>query len=596
MFAASLLLAAVIAAAPQVTPARASAPQDSAPKASPSNDASPPALVIVHPPALAGAAEEWALHRRAQGWEVTRLEWSRGDAAALRVPLRERCRAALPPAGARALPASDRVAILLLGDVPGEGRPEGVPTFLMEQGDPRLVDRRDPRFATDGPYQDLDDDGLPDVMLGRVPAADDAAARAFLAKIRASESAPPSRSSRRVDVVGGEGRFGPYDALLETLTASLFLDSVPPEFELRVSYAKATSPFCPPPSALTPIVRGQALSGARLFNYLGHGHPEGFDRLHWGDRRQRILDVSSLVSPSAPAASELSPAPGSPPPAPGARSTESASSPPAPGGVALLVCCSVGWYDLPDRPSFAESLLFMPTGPVAILAGSRPTHPYANALVEREGLRELLGNRPALAGQWDLAITRAIAASKREALDLIAAPIAAQQRWPLSLEALRRQHALLYNLLGDPTTRLVHPPASDHEIRVTAAGTIEGLCPGLADGVARVSLVERRRPVRPGIEPAPAGAADLESRAARTWPRANDWTLWSAEAPLVDGHFEIALPSDLPDAAAHAVVEVLDRSTPEPSIRALRSFPRSALVRSAPNGQGLPADRGTGAN
>lgn len=501
---------------------------------------------------------------------------------------REGGRGVRPGAGSR------ETAVLLLGDVPAPGSADGIPTFRVAQPDHHLADRRDAMFASDGPYQDLDDDGVPDLMLGRVPVGSLDSARAFLAKIRAAESAPPMAPARCVEVVGGEGRFGPYDALLEVLTASLFLDCIPAEIDLRVSYAKATSPFCPPPSRLASTVREQALSGAFLFNYIGHGHPEGLDRLVWRGQRLRILDSSNLGADGAVLAT----------PSPGGERVR----PAVPGGVALLVCCSTGWFDLPKGDCFAEALLRQPTGPIAVIAGSRPTHPYANAIVEREALRRLLGDHPAIVGEWDLAVTRALATIDRDPLDLIAAPIALSQKWPMSLSAMRRQHALLYNLLGDPTSRLAPAPrAPEGSITIGDDGVLRGSVPGASGGTVRVSLEEKRRPVRAGIEPAQGDAADLEARAASTWPRANDWSLWRTEVPLVDGRFSTPLPDPLPSGAAHLVIVATaapdpasddtgasgTAEPPMPAILAVESIDLSSLVRFRGDGEGLPSDRGT---
>ena len=566
----------------------------------------PKHLFIVHPPSLERAATQWSEHRSTQGWSVSRIPWSGGDAESLRRTLRERVLAARSPALSSPIPALDGAAVLLLGDVPAKAGTEGIPTFRFDQPDRRLQDRRDPTFASDGPYQDLDDDGLPDVMLGRVPVTGVDAAGALLEKIRAAESRATPHWC--VEVVGGEGRFGPYDALLEVLTSSLFLDSVPPEIPLRVSYAKATSPFCPPPSRLTDTVREQALSGAMLFNYIGHGHAEGLDRLHWRDRALRMLDNMALApAPEADA---------------GAAAAEAANAFDArPGGIALLVCCNTGWFDLADRECFAEALLRHRTGPIAVFAGSRPTHPYANAIVEREGVRRLLTDRPSTVGAWDLAVTRALASIERDSLDLLAAPIASQQKWPLSLRQMRRQHALLYNLLGDPTTLLHHPARSDDaSIELLESGEIVGTIAGTNAGtnasIAEISIVEKRRPVRAGVEPAPPDAEDLDERARLTWPRANEWTLWRAEVPIVDGRFRVTLPRPLPPGAAHAIVRVeqpraapanadalANASAPANASSAagatapsrlvmLRSVDLAPLVRSGRDGQGLPSDRG----
>jgi len=429
-----------------------------------------------------------------------------------------------------------------------------------------------------------------------------------LAKIKAWESAPPGEAHRRVELVGGEGRFGPYDALLETLTAALLIDAVPPEFELRASYAKASSPFCPPPSRVREIVRGQALSGALLFNYVGHGHATGLDALWWKGGRERLLEVADLgVARLEHAGVD------------GGRRGASDSAPPVadparPGGVALLVCCSAGWFDDVARTSLAEALLLHPEGPVAVFAGSRPTHPYANAIVERDGVRSLLERRVRSVGAWDLDITRSLARSGRDELDTLAAPIAAIQRWPLTLRELRLQHVLLYNLIGDPTTRLIHPPFGAVALSIDADGTLEGRVePAPKSAVAEIALVERRRARPRGVIPA-AGQDDpkLDDLAGRNWPRANDRVRWRAQFPLVDGRFRTRIPEPLPAGADLIVTVIRSADVPNPpnapattdpptpavtpgALIAVSSQELGSLLRSRPDEQveqGLPPDRG----
>gem|GEM_PF-3425852 len=567
------------------------------------------ALLVVHTNELSAVAEAWRDWRSAQGWTVA-LSPIQGETTEV---LRARIREWAASAG-----ESPR-AVLLLGGVPAPTH--GIATFRFKQRDPSIRDRRDDSFSSDGPYQDIDDDGVPDLMLGRVPVSTVADATRVLDKIRAWESAPPTEAHRRVELVGGEGRFGPYDSLLEVLTSSLLIDSVPPEFELRATYAKASSPFCPPPSRVGEIVRMQALSGALLFNYVGHGHATGLDSLWWRGGRERLLEVKDLE----------------PSPASAREGDATAPSSLRPGGVALLVCCSAGWYDDPAQRSLAEALLVDPAGPIAVFAGSRPTHPYANAIVERDGVRVLLRDRVPTVGAWDLAISRSLASGGLEELDLIATPIALAQRWPLTLRTMRRDHALLYNLIGDPTTALIHAPSADtielslasptrligtlrapssaapssvapssaapesgapQSVAPLVAGAVDGTTDVSPQLLAEVRLTVRRTATPPGVIAA-SGPDDprLEEHTTRNWVKANDWVRWRGEAPIVDGRFEIDMPDALNPSGEQIVVIVRrmdDQQTgkgADATLVAMTSRDRSLLLRSLRHEQGLPPAR-----
>ena len=567
-------------------------------------------LLIVHTTELSAAATAWSDWRLSQGWKVTRLAIDGGTPEALQDTIR---------AWAASATIEPRAVLLLGSAAPRAATTDlgGIPTFHLKQRDPAIRDRRDDSFASDGPYQDLDDDGAPDLMLGRVPVSSDVDARIVLDKIRSWETMRPGDGHRRVELVGGEGRFGPYDTLLEVLTSTLLIESVPAQFELRASYAKATSPFCPPPSRVRSIVREQALSGAILFNYVGHGHATGLDSLWFHGGRARLLEAEDLRSTAQtvqPTASDETPVNGS------SRTDATAARTAGtvrPGGVALLVCCSVGWYDDPSKPSLAHTLLLEPSGPIAVFAGSRPTHPYANAIVERDGVRSLLQARADTVGAWDLAITRSLSTSTREELDLIAAPIAMAQRWPLSLRSMRRDHALLYNLIGDPTTRLVHAPSNESIALTLESPTRLGgrimvaVSPATRNSateqstpspeprlMAELMFMARRTAAPRGVIPA-SGPDDpqLESITARNWPRANDWVRWRAEAAVQSGAFAFEVP-DVRAIDAESVVVIIRRvgdpaaaARGEGDLEAMTARDRLRLIRSWRDEQGLPADR-----
>ena len=184
---------------------------------------------------------------------------------------------------------------------------------------------------------------------------------------------------------------------------------VPDDFDVSLTYAKASSIYCPPPSRLTATVLRQLGDGALLFNYVGHGTATAFDELRLGEQRLPILridDPQRLPSPH----------------------------PRLP--IALLTCCSAGWYDLPGGDlSLGEAMLFHPAGPVAVIAGSRPTHPYPNAILQKDVTMLLLVDRVQTVGDLDLLATRSllqIDATDRE-IDLLAAPIAVANKWPTAV-------------------------------------------------------------------------------------------------------------------------------------------------------------------
>lgn len=479
----------------------------------------PPAYLVLCGAGLEAQGAAWAEHRRADGWAVRleRVDPPGADVAPARAALRERI--------ARRFREHRRAgggpfAVLLLGDA------DLIPTWHDAQPDASLR-ASDGVYASDHEYQRLDEaTDLPCVALGRVPARSPAEAALVLEKVKRYEAAPPGPWRRRVMCAAGEGRFGALDLLLEQMFAAMVGGMVPEPFDLTLTYAKASSVFCPPPERLSGTVAGQ-VGGAILFNYIGHGSATSLDDLRVNGRRYPILRGDDL--PGAPAAAEPT--------------------------IALLTCCSAGWFDLPQgRHSLAEAMLFHPAGPVAVVAGSRPTHPYANTLLQKDFVRVMLAERTSTLGELDLRVTRAmleVDAADRS-IDFLAGALARAQGWPSSLADLRRMHARLYNLLGDPALRITYPGAVEelgfHE------GRLRGRVPGMRRGRVTVTIETATTSLaRPDALRPVAGDDDPEfaAKAAANYAEANDRVLWRGEAAVHDGAFEIDV-GKLPARAALA--------------------------------------------
>ena len=152
-------------------------------------------LLIIYAAHLKAAAGEWSAYRASSAggqWNVILHEVAADDNPAaqrrdIRAFIREHAGAA-------------QLAVLLLGDAPhtdSSGDP-GIATWRFPQPDPVLQSRdpdKEPDYATDHPYQLLDDkDDVPDIALGRVPAQTLEDARGLLEKIKRYE-APPSATA-----------------------------------------------------------------------------------------------------------------------------------------------------------------------------------------------------------------------------------------------------------------------------------------------------------------------------------------------------------------------------------------------------------------
>jgi hypothetical protein len=109
---------------------------------------------------------------------------------------------------------------------------------------------------------------------------------------------------------------------------------------------------------------------------------------------------------------------------------------------------------------------------VAVIAATRITMPYGNAVFGCELLRACFADRaPTLGELWTTAGRRTLADAPHDPLrtsfDAIAKGLSPP---PADLAAERQEHAWMYQLLGDPLLRMRHPedesssPRADRQI------------------------------------------------------------------------------------------------------------------------------------
>ena len=144
--------------------------------------------------------------------------------------------------------------------------------------------------------------------------------------------------------------------------------------------------------------------------------------------------------------------------------------------LAVLVACYTGAMDAPQG-CLGEELLLAEEGPVAVIAATRVTMPYGNTIMGCELLRACFQDRPAAVGDvLRLAQQRVLAPTSKDqpsndqlraTLDGMAEVLSPP---PVDLAAERREHVLMYQLIGDPLLRL-HRPAAEVVHAAEAATT-----------------------------------------------------------------------------------------------------------------------------
>ncbi len=471
--------------------------------------------IVVCPDAFQSSLAEWLDHRKRQGHEIAVISPAL-TARATQVKIRE-------------LAVSGQLRhVFLVGDVHATVADAAniVPTHYV----PAVVNvlfGSEAEIATDTPYGDLDDDGVPDVAVGRFSADSAEEVKTYLQRVIRYELDNSGDQSwrRKVNFVAGMGGFGQVvDSVLEQTTKQILTDLIPAHYETSMTFGSWRSPFCPDPRRFSETAIERFNAGCMFWVYLGHGHPTGLEKVHMPDQAHSILDTESV--------NQVRCRSGSP--------------------IAIFLSCYTGAFDHRDD-CLAEEMLRQPCGPIAAICGTRVTMPYAMSLMSLEMLDEFFDGEAQTLGEL-------LTVSKQR---MVLQPVADERPEPeeyramiegmgklLSprpdlLKAERLEHAQMMQLLGDPLLRLKRPDrVAVSSVDVSPADgelTVTGLAP--MDGELTVELVYRRdrfreRPLRrKAFLPADLELASYQAE----YIRAHDLLCDRQQQQVVAGSFSIKL-------------------------------------------------------
>ena len=380
--------------------------------------------VVVCPTALRSALVPWVEYRRGQGDRLRVIEPS-GTAD----DLLRRVRQAASPATRFVVLVGDADAAAASAD--GGRESACVPTHYRKA----VVNVRfgsEPMLATDGPYGDLDGDGMPDAAVGRLSADSADQLRTIIAKTLAYERSSDLGPWRRtIHCVAGVGGFGPLlDGVLESSVRYFLTETVPPAYRVTMTYAAPGSPYCPPLDSFSQAAAARFNEGGWFWVYMGHGRPEGLDWVRGASGPRPILDRPQVTQLRANAGAPL----------------------------AVFLACYGGAFDADD--CLGEEMLRAEGGPAGVIGASRVAMPYGMASLAVGLLDEVFVRQTPTVGEALLHARQALLQHdpaddpRRKLLDAIAAGLSPTRE---SLRAEREEHAAMFHLLGDPLLRLRHP-------------------------------------------------------------------------------------------------------------------------------------------
>ncbi len=421
-----------------------------------------PDTVVVCPEMFRPAMQAWSAYREGQGHELAFVS-NQGTV--------EDVQAAIKRAGQ----GGTIKAVVLVGDArvgigmnPAE-RGRCVPV-KWAKSEVTVLLGSEPHIGTDDWCGDLDGDGVPEVAVGRLTADTSEELEVMTGKILAYEQSRDHRPwRRRLEFVAGTGGFGALaDRLIEGTARTFLTQSIGADYDVVMTYGSWRSPFCPDPRRFREATIESLNAGCQFWIYMGHGYHVELAPVPTPGGEFPVLSVAD--------AARLECRQGLP--------------------IALFMSCYAGAFDAYDD-CLAEEMLRAKGGPVAVIGASRTTMPYAMGVMALELARQTLDGPAETLGEAVLAAKRHLltegkaAGTQREMLDSVAGLISPL---PGKLVEERREHVLLFNLLGDPLLRLRRPRPVELAVAESAAPgeTLEIAGMSEVDGQATVELVVSR--------------------------------------------------------------------------------------------------------
>ena len=385
-------------------------------------------VVCVCPQQFDEAWQPWIDYRREQGYLIGIVR-PEGSAAVIREAIKTVAK------------SRELKAVVLLGDAPtftkgefGERKPVHVPTFYF-QAKVNVLFGSEPEIASDLPYGDLNGDGVVDVAVGRIPIVTGKQLAGYVQRVLSYEQGFPEAAGKRdIHFVAGVGGFGPaVDGVLTTVTRKFISQGIPGSFRVTMTQASWQCPFCPDPFRFGQHTLNRLNDGGLFWIYMGHGLRDQLDRVQIpGAPPIPIMKQENLEGVAIK---------GLPP-------------------VCVFLACYVGAFDS-SKPCIGEQLVLLDRGPIAVFAASRVSMPYAMSVMGDGMLRQCFRRREEVLGDVVTNTKRSLVVPQandrtpnRRLLDGLAGNLSPA---PHLLAEEREEHALMFNLLGDPLLQLNYP-------------------------------------------------------------------------------------------------------------------------------------------
>lgn len=415
-----------------------------------------------------------------------------------------------PPAEAiSALPRRPDLLLLIGDDQPGEEkRGWYVPAKRMKRY--RWRPGRLPGFVSDTAWGDLDGDLWPDIPVGRLPVRTPAQLRRIVGKILEYERQPPSLDDLRLPIGTGDpepsaARDGRLWAALGNMATLVLLETInadaPRWAQTWLLSADAKYPLRGWPPDQPALFSEQLRRGGFFALLLGHGTAKGFYFLRFEGRYIKYTAGAAAV----PLATGK------------------------PGPPLMISACNCGNFAGADD-CFAESLLRMPAGPVAVIAATTVANSLPDYLSGRSFLQTSNEGKSRRLGEFWLQTQQRLPKHRNPIIERLLLSTDGYVGEERDLSKLRRDHVLWYAMLGDPAMRLRLPRRLHGKIRRREDGWHWEVHKPPGTTKLHVSF----RPSGQSLPPVPAGAGKQQLR--RLLRAANEtFAFQELPAPPADG-------------------------------------------------------------
>ncbi|MFO0380979.1 MAG: C25 family cysteine peptidase [Pirellula sp.] len=415
------------------------------------------------------------------------------------------------------------------------------PSFQLETT-VKLGPATTPNLATDVLFGDVDDDGCPEIAVGRIPVQNGNELKRVLARSIDYETSKDFGSWREdVHVTAGVGGFGYLaDAAIETVARRYLAEGLPDRFRVNMTYASLTSPYCPDPHKLKSTYINKINQGGLFWVYIGHGWIDRLDQFQYGENLECICEPQDIPKFGIE------------------------KGPP----IAIMLACYTGAIDA-TIPCFAKQLVTHPKGPIAVIGGSRVTMPYGLSQLAGEMIDEALvqgneiGNsKPPLLGRVLVNAKRSIwrddtsseepvsetnstrlKTKYRTSVEQMARALSPEDH---SLIAERREHVRLMNLLGDPLLKIRQPESlsikGPNEVLAGENCVVELEIP--QSGRMKIELRMHRDQLPSDLIPVGSydGSDEKRDLMQRNYEKANNLVVWSDTIDVTPGIRTIDVP------------------------------------------------------